>query len=58
MNRVLPELFGRGEEETFDALREEANLAALHDAVDGPVEPACSRRPSGRDPAGVPAPST
>jgi anion-transporting ArsA/GET3 family ATPase len=39
VNRVLPELFGRGEEEIFNTLRDEDNAAALADAVDGPVEP-------------------
>ncbi|HEX6165985.1 MAG TPA: ArsA family ATPase [Acidimicrobiales bacterium] len=39
VNRVLPELFTRGEEEVFRALREPAAVAALARAVDGPVEP-------------------
>ena len=39
VNRVLPELFTRGEEEVFRALREPAAMAALAAAVDGPVEP-------------------
>ncbi|HET6949587.1 MAG TPA: ArsA family ATPase [Acidimicrobiales bacterium] len=39
VNRVLPELFTRGEEEVFRALREPAALAALAAAVGGPVEP-------------------
>lgn len=39
VNRVLPELFARGEEEVFELLREEANAAALADAVGAPVEP-------------------
>ena len=39
VNRVLPELFGRGEEAVFRALRDDAAAAALADAVDGPVEP-------------------
>jgi anion-transporting ArsA/GET3 family ATPase len=39
VNRVLPELFTRGEEEVFRALREPATTAALAAAVDGPVEP-------------------
>ena len=39
VNRVLPELFGRGEEAVFRALRDDAATAALADAVDGPVEP-------------------
>jgi hypothetical protein len=39
VNRVLPELFGRGEEELFDALRTPARLAALSAAVDGDVGP-------------------
>ena len=39
VNRVLPELFGRGEEEVFRVLRDEAASAALAAAVGGPVEP-------------------
>ncbi len=39
VNRVLPELFGRGEEEVFEELREPAAVGALRDASDGPVEP-------------------
>jgi anion-transporting ArsA/GET3 family ATPase len=39
VNRVLPELFTRGEEEVFRALREPAAVAALAGAVEGPVEP-------------------
>jgi anion-transporting ArsA/GET3 family ATPase len=39
VNRVLPELFGRGEEEVFEELRQPAAVGALHDAVAGPVEP-------------------
>jgi anion-transporting ArsA/GET3 family ATPase len=39
VNRVLPELFGRGEEELFDALRTPARVAALSAAVDGDVAP-------------------
>jgi anion-transporting ArsA/GET3 family ATPase len=40
-NRVLPELFGRGEEEVFDALSDPAAGAAdvLAAAVGGPVQP-------------------
>lgn len=37
VNRVLPELFGRGEEEVFDSLREPHNEEALERAVGGPV---------------------
>jgi hypothetical protein len=33
VNRVLPELFGRGEEEVFDRLRADAAVAQLTDAV-------------------------
>lgn len=36
VNRVLPELFGRGEEEIFGSLREPAALAALSEAT-GPA---------------------
>jgi anion-transporting ArsA/GET3 family ATPase len=39
VNRVLPELFGRGEEEVFEELRQPAAVGALHDAAQGPVEP-------------------
>src|SRR5690606_25172389 len=39
VNRVLPELFTRGEEEVFRALHEPAAAAALAEAVGGPVEP-------------------
>jgi len=39
VNRVLPELFGRGEEEVFEELRQPAAVGALHESLDGPVEP-------------------
>jgi anion-transporting ArsA/GET3 family ATPase len=39
VNRVLPELFGRGEEEVFERLREPEPVHALVAAVGGPVEP-------------------
>src|SRR6266550_1151156 len=39
VNRVLPELFGRGEEEVFEELRQPAAVGALHGAVNDPVEP-------------------
>ena len=39
VNRVLPELFGRREEELFERLREPDALATLDDAVPGAVEP-------------------
>jgi anion-transporting ArsA/GET3 family ATPase len=39
VNRVLPELFGRGEEEVFERLREPDRAAALEEAVGGPVAP-------------------
>jgi anion-transporting ArsA/GET3 family ATPase len=39
VNRVLPELFGRGEEEIFESLREPAHATALAEAVGGAVEP-------------------
>jgi anion-transporting ArsA/GET3 family ATPase len=39
VNRVLPELFGRGEEEVFDGLRQPARVKALAAATDGPIEP-------------------
>ncbi len=37
VNRVLPELFGRGEEEVFDQLREGTNAQSLATAAGGPV---------------------
>ena len=39
VNRVLPELFGRQEEEVFEALREPERVQSISDAADGPVEP-------------------
>jgi anion-transporting ArsA/GET3 family ATPase len=39
VNRVLPELFGRSEEELFEHLREPAMASTLAEAVGGPVEP-------------------
>src|SRR5690606_19285371 len=39
VNKVLPELFGRGEEEIFHALRRPDHLAALEKVVGSPVEP-------------------
>ena len=39
VNRVLPELFTRGEEKIFKALRRPDRTAALAAAVQGPVEP-------------------
>jgi anion-transporting ArsA/GET3 family ATPase len=39
VNRVLPELFGRGEEEIFDAIGSPAHADALADSLGGPVEP-------------------
>ena len=39
VNRVLPELFGRGEEEVFDRLRRPGPTATLAELVDGDVEP-------------------
>jgi anion-transporting ArsA/GET3 family ATPase len=39
VNRVLPELFGRGEEAVFERLREPALVAGLAGAAGGPVEP-------------------
>lgn len=38
-NRVLPELFGRGEQEVFEALREPEPSAVLAKAVGAPVTP-------------------
>ena len=39
VNRVLPELFGRQEEEVFEELRQPAAVGALDEAVGAPVEP-------------------
>jgi anion-transporting ArsA/GET3 family ATPase len=39
VNRVLPELFGRHEEEVFDALAEPAPLARLNELVGGDASP-------------------
>jgi anion-transporting ArsA/GET3 family ATPase len=39
VNKVLPELFGRGEEEIFGRLREPAHVDELATATGGPVEP-------------------
>ena len=39
VNRVLPELFGRGEEEVFERLAEPASMAALGETLDADVEP-------------------
>lgn len=38
VNKVLPELFGRGEEEIFEALADEPYTSALAEAAGGPVE--------------------
>ena len=38
VNRVLPELFGRGEETVFEALRTPVGVKALRAAVGGPVD--------------------
>jgi len=38
-NRVLPELFGRGEEEIFDRLRQPSRTEALSEAAGGSVTP-------------------
>src|SRR5205814_3542371 len=39
VNRVLPELFGRGEEEVFERLDESDALSELDDLAGGRVEP-------------------
>ena len=39
VNRVLPELFGRQEEEMFEELRQPAAVGALREETNGPVEP-------------------
>jgi len=39
VNRVLPELFGRAEEEVFDRLERPEAVAALDRCLSGPVEP-------------------
>ena len=46
VNRVLPELFGRGEEEMFDRLREPAALAALEPRRSAATSARCSTAPS------------
>ena len=54
VNRVLPELFGRGEEEVFDRLRQPAGrralTAALVDAAGGARRAGEGRRPAPRRP--------
>ncbi len=42
VNRVLPELFGRGEEEVFEGLDSSERVAALGEAVGGDVGPVLS----------------
>jgi anion-transporting ArsA/GET3 family ATPase len=39
VNRVLPELFGRGEEEVFERLDQSDSVAVLDDALAGSVQP-------------------
>lgn len=39
VNRVLPELFGRGEEEVFDRLDQPDAMGILDDVLGGPVQP-------------------
>jgi len=39
VNRVLPELFGRGEEEVFDRLSERDAIEVVDDALGGPSQP-------------------
>lgn len=39
VNRVLPELFARGEEEIFERLQKPEHVAALESAAGGPVDP-------------------
>jgi len=39
VNKVLPELCGRGEEEVFDRLDEDPWRSRLSEVVDGPVAP-------------------
>jgi len=39
VNRVLPELFGRGEEEVFEGLEEPSCTAAVSEAAGGDVAP-------------------
>ena len=52
VNRVLPELFGRGEEEIFDRLREpERGRRARRSRRAAPVEPVLDARRAGRDAA-------
>ena len=48
VNRVLPELFGRGEEEIFDALRAPERAEALAERGRRRRRPRCSTAPSWR----------
>ena len=55
VNRVLPELFGRGEEEVFDRLREPEPRAVVDAAVGGRrSQPLARRGPAGGHPAAHP----
>jgi hypothetical protein len=57
VNRVLPELFGRGEEEIFERLREPDAEVALAGAAGGGPRP-CSTPPSWRSPCAAAGPAT
>ncbi len=54
VNRVLPELFSRDEEEVFEALRRPEAIAALRDGGRRPRGPHPRRRRAGGDPAAHP----
>ena len=54
VNRVLPELFGRSEEEVFERLRKPKPAAALEAAVGAPGRARARRRRAGRAPAAHP----
>ncbi len=57
VNRVLPELFGRGEEEVFERLRSSKAEAVLADRA-GPAWWRCSTPPTSRCSCGAPGPAT
>ena len=58
VNRVLPELFGRGEEEVFEQLREPGRpRTRSSERGRRPGGARCSRRPAWPSPCGAPAPA-
>ena len=58
VNRVLPELFGRGEEEVFERLRQPDGVAALARSGRRAGATACSTPPSWPSRCGARGPST